>query len=182
VTLVHTVISIVAIAAGLVVVGGLIAGMRIDGWTGIFLATTALTSITGFFLPFGRLLASHWVGIISLVILVPVLVARYGQHLRGAWRGVYVAGTALVLYLNFFILIVQLFRHIPALRAAAPKQTEAPFVVTQLLVLGLFAWLGVAAFRRFRPQAVVTARQASADVGALDTADGNIGVAVRPTV
>lgn len=50
-TLVHTVISIVAIAAGLVVVGGLIAGMRIDGWTGIFLATTALTSITGFFFP-----------------------------------------------------------------------------------------------------------------------------------
>ena len=45
----------------------------------------------------------------------------------------------------------------PALIVAAPKQTEPPFVVTQLLVLALFAWLGVAAFRRFRPQGVVTA-------------------------
>ncbi len=167
VTLFHTVISIVAIAAGLVVVGGLIAGVRIDGWTGIFLVTTAVTSITGFFFPFGKLLASHWIGIISLVILPLVIAARYWKQLRGGWRGIYVVGTVLVLYLNFFILLVQLFRRIPALLVAAPKQTEPPFVLTQLLVLALFAWLGVAAFRRFRPQAVVTARQASVPAGAV---------------
>jgi hypothetical protein len=161
VTLFHTIISIVAIAAGLVVVGGLIAGVRIDGWTGIFLVTTAVTSITGFFLPFSKLLASHWIGIVSLVILPFVIAARYWQQLRGGWRGIYVVGTVLVLYLNFFILLVQLFRRIPALLVAAPRQTEPPFVLTQLLVLALFAWLGIAAFRRFRPQAVVTARQAS---------------------
>ena len=166
-TLAHTVISIVAIAAGLVVVGGLIAGVRLDGWTGIFLATTALTSITGFFFPFSRLLASHQVGIISLVILPVVIAARYWQHLRGGWRGTYVVGTVLVLYLNFFILLVQLFRRIPALIVAAPKQTEPPFVLTQLLVLGLFAWLGLAAFRRFRPEVVVTARQATMPAAAV---------------
>jgi hypothetical protein len=166
-TLVHTVISIVAIAAGLVVVGGLIAGVRIDGWTGIFLVTTALTNITGFFFPVPRLLSSHWVGIISLLILPFVIAARYWKHLRGGWRGIYVAGTVLVLYLNFFILLVQLFRRIPALIAAAPRQTEPPFVLTQLLVLALFAWLGVAAFRRFRPQVVVTAKQATAPAAAV---------------
>ena len=161
VTLVHTVISIVAIAAGLVVVGGLIAGVRIDGWTGIFLVTTALSSVTGFFFPFTKLLASHWVGVISLIILPFVIAARYWKHLRGAWRGIYVVGTVLVLYLNFFILNVQLFRRIPALIVAAPKQTEPPVVLTQLLVLALFAWLGFAAFRRFRPQAVGTAEQSA---------------------
>jgi hypothetical protein len=166
-TLGHTVISIVAIAAGLVVVGGLIAGVRIDGWTGIFLVTTILTSITGFFFPFTQLLPSHWVGIISLLILPFVLAARYWKHLRGAWRGIYVTGTVLVLYLNFFVLLVQLFRRIPALLVAAPKQTEPPFVLTQLLVLVLFAWLGIAAFRRFRPQVVVTARQATAPSAAV---------------
>ena len=160
-TLVHTIISIVAIAAGLVVVGGLIAGVRIDGWTGIFLVTTVLTSVTGFFFPFTKLLASHWVGVISLIILPFVITARYWKHLRGAWRGIYVVGTVLVLYLNFFILNVQLFRRIPALIVAAPKQTEPPFVLTQLLVLALFAWLGFAAFRRFRPQAVGTAEQSA---------------------
>jgi hypothetical protein len=166
-TLVHTVISIVAIAAGLVVVGGLIAGVRIDGWTGIFLVTTALTSITGFFFPFTQLLPSHWVGIISLIILPFVTAARYWKHLRGVWRGIYVVGTVLVLYLNFFILLVQLFRRIPALIVAAPKQTEPPFVLTQLLVLALFAWLGFAGFRRFRPQVVVTAKQATAPAAAV---------------
>jgi hypothetical protein len=35
-------------------------------------------------------------------------------------------------------------------------------VLTQLLVLALFAWLGFAAFRRFRPHVVVTAKQATA--------------------
>ncbi len=160
-TLVHAVISIVAVAAGLVVVGGLIAGARLDGWTGIFLATTGLTSATGFFLPFTRLLPSHWVGIISLLILPLVIVARYGKRLRGVSRGIHVVGTGLVLYLNFFILMVQLFRRIPDLIVAAPKQTEPPFVLTQLLVLALFAWLGVAAFRRFRPQVVVRAGQAT---------------------
>src|SRR4051812_25667199 len=165
ITLVHTVISIVAIAAGLVVVGGLIAGMRIDGWTGIFLVTTALTSITGFFFPYGQLLPSHWVGIISLVILPFVIAARYWKQLQGAWRGIYVVGTVLVLSLNFFVLMVQLFRHIPALIVAAPKQTEPPFVLTQLVVLALFAWLGVASFRRFRPD-VLTAKQAPAPVPA----------------
>src|SRR3954454_14100387 len=137
-TLVHTIISIVAIAAGLVVVGGLIAGVRIDGWTGIFLVTTALTSITGFFFPFSKLSPSQWIGIISLLILPFLIAARYWQHLRGVWRGIYVVGTVLVLYLNFFILFVQLFRRTPTLIVAAPKQTEPPFVLTQLLVLALF--------------------------------------------
>jgi len=166
-TLVHTIISIVAITAGLVVVGGLIAGARIDGWTGIFLVTTALTSITGFFFPFTRLLASQWIGIISLLVLPFVIAARYWKHLLGGWRGIYVVGTVLVLYLNFFVLMVQLFRRIPALIVAAPKQTEPPFVLTQLLVLALFAWLGVAAFRRFRPQVVVTAKEATAPTAAV---------------
>jgi hypothetical protein len=166
-TLVHTIISIVAIAAGLVVVGGLIAGVRIDGWTGIFLVTTALTSITGFFFPFGKLLPSHWIGVISLVILPFMIAARYWKHLQGGWRGTYVVGTVLTLYLNFFVLLVQLFRRIPALLVSAPKQTEPPFVVTQLLVLALFAWLGVAAFRRFRPREVVTAKQASVPAAAV---------------
>jgi hypothetical protein len=166
-TLVHTVISIVAITAGLVVVGGLIAGVRIDGWTGIFLVTTALTSITGFFFPFTQLTPSQWIGIISLLILPFVIAARYWKHLRAVWRGIYVVGTVLVLYLNFFVLMVQLFRRIPALIVAAPKQTEPPFVLTQLLVLALFAWLGFAAFRRFRPQVVVTAKQATAPAAAV---------------
>jgi hypothetical protein len=157
-TLIHTLISLVAIVAGLVVVGGLMAGTRLDGWTGLFLVTTALTSITGFGFPYTRLLPSQDIGIISLVVLVPVIFALYRKRLEGAWRGVYVVGSVLLLYLNVFVLVDQLFKRIPALIVLAPTHKEPPYVVTQLLVMALFVVLGVAAFKRFRPQAVVPAR------------------------
>jgi hypothetical protein len=149
-TLLHVVLSLVGIFAGLVVVGGLVAGKQLDGWTTVFLVTTVLTSVTGFGFAFVTLLPSHVVGIISLVILPVVIVARYWKHLTGGWRTVYVVGTVLALYLNAFVLIVQLFRRVPALIVAAPTQKEPPFVVTQLLVLVLFVWLGRAALKGFR--------------------------------
>jgi hypothetical protein len=40
-TLIHVLLSLVGIVAGSVVAGGLVAGKRLDGWTGIFLATTS---------------------------------------------------------------------------------------------------------------------------------------------
>ncbi len=138
--------------------GGLIAGQRLGGWTGLFLVTTALTSITGFGFPFTKLLPSHYIGILSLVLLVPVILARYRKHLEGAWRGVYVAGSVSVLYLNVFVLVDQLFRRIPALIVLAPTHKEPLYLLTQLLVIALFVVLGIAAFTRFRPQAVVPDR------------------------
>jgi hypothetical protein len=148
-TVIHTVISLVAIITGLVVVGGLLAGKRLDGWTGLFLGTTALTNITGFFFPFTTLLASHWVGIVSLVLLPVVLVARYWKQLAGAWRPVYVVGSVVLLYLNVFVLLVQMFRRIPALLVSAPTQQEPSFLITQLGVLAMFVWLGRAAVKGF---------------------------------
>src|SRR6266571_4340201 len=138
-TLLHVVVSLVGIFAGCVVAGGLVAGRRLDGWTGVFLVTTIATSVTGFGFPFVTFLPSHAVGIISLVVLATVIVARYVKHLNGAWRDVYV-------------LLVQLFRRLPALIVAAPKQQEPPFLVTQLLVLALFVWLWRAAAKGFRSE------------------------------
>ena len=151
-TLFHVVVSLVGIFAGCVVAGGLVAGKRLDGWTGVFLVTTIATSATGFGFPFVTFLPSHAVGVISLVVLAIVVVARYVKHLTGPWRRIYVAGTVVALYLNVFVLVVQLFRRLPALIVAAPKQEEPPFVLTQLLVLALFAWLARAAVKGFRAE------------------------------
>ena len=153
-TLIHVVLSLIGIFAGLVVVGGLVAGKRLDGWTGVYLVTTVLTNVTGFGFPFVTLLPSHIVGILSLVVLAIVIVARYWKHLGGAWHGAYVVGAVLALYLNVFVLLVQLFRRLPALIVAAPTQKEPPFLVTQLVVLALFIWLGRAARRGFRAESV----------------------------
>jgi hypothetical protein len=52
--------------------------------------------------------------------------------------------------LNVFVLVVQLFAKIPALKALAPMQSEGPFKITQLLVLVLFVLLGIVAVRGSR--------------------------------
>ena len=149
-TLAHVVISLIGIGSGLVVSLGMLNGKRLDGWTGFFLATTVLTSATGFGFPFEHLLPAHIVGVISLVVLALAIFARYGRRLAGAWRRVYVIGAVVALYLNVFVLVVQLFRRVPALQALAPTQSEPPFAIAQLAVLALFIVLGVFATKRFR--------------------------------
>lgn len=149
-TLIHVVISVLGIIAGLVVVGGLIAGARLNGWTAFFLVTTVLTSVTGFFFPFTKVLPPHVVGAISLLVLAACLVARYVKELQGRWRATYVITAVAALYLNVFVLVVQLFLRLPALAQVAPTQQEPPFVITQALVLALFVWLGRASIKGFR--------------------------------
>jgi hypothetical protein len=156
-TLIHVLLSLVGIIAGLVVVGGLVAGRRLDGWTGLFLITTVLANVTGFGFPFVIFMPSHGVGILSLLLLPIVIAARYWKRLAGGWRTVYVVGAVVALYLNVFVLVVQLFRRLPALIAAAPTQKEPPFLITQLLVLALFIWLGRAASRGFPAEAALRA-------------------------
>jgi hypothetical protein len=149
-TLIHVVISVLGIIAGLVVAGGLMAGARMDGWTAFFLATTVLTSVTGFGFPFTQVTPAHVVGVLSLVVLAVCLAARYWKQLAGGWRAVYVVTAVAALYLNVFVLVVQLFVKTPPLAQLAPTQQEAPFAATQALVLMLFLWLGWAALRGFR--------------------------------
>lgn len=148
--LIHVVISVVGILAGMVVVGGMLAGNRLNGWTMIFLVTTVLTSITGFFYPFTILLPSHKVGIISLIILPIAILARYGKHLEGPWRSIYVIGAVAALWFNVFVLMVQLFLRIPLLLAIAPTQKSPAFAGTQLLILAMFIVLGRAAVKGFK--------------------------------
>jgi hypothetical protein len=148
-TLIHVVISVLGIVAGLVVVGGLIAGARLDGWTAFFLATTILTSVTGFGFPFTKISPPHIVGALSLVVLAVCLAARYWKQLAGRWRATFVITAVLALYFNVFVLIVQLFVKTPALAQLAPTQQEVPFAVTQALVLALFVWLGWTALGAF---------------------------------
>jgi hypothetical protein len=148
-TLVHVVVSLVGMGAGIIVMFGLLNGRQLDGWTALFLITTAATSATGFAFPFDHLLPSHKVGIVSLVILALAVLARYVLHLSGPWRRVYVVCAGLALYLNMFVGVVQAFEKVPVLNALAPTQTEPAFLVTQLGVLALFAVLIIMAAKRF---------------------------------
>ncbi len=149
-TLIHVLLSLVGIVAGLVVVGGLMAGKRFDGWNVIYLVTTVLTNVTGFLFPFRVLMPSHILGGLSLVILPVAIAARYWKHLASGWRGVFIVTTVVALYFNVFVLVAQLFAKVPGLIALAPTQKEPPFGLTQLLVLVVFVALGRAAWKGYR--------------------------------
>ena len=150
-TLIHTALSLIGIAAGLVVLFGLLRNNPLNSWTLVFLVTTVATTLTGFLFPFRGFTPAIGTGIVSSLVLAATLPARYTFQLAGSWRWIYVVGAVVSLYLNCFVLVVQAFLKVPALHALAPQGTEPPFAVTQGLVLVLFVIAGFLAVRRFHP-------------------------------
>jgi hypothetical protein len=154
-TIFHVALSLIGIFAGFIAIFGLLASKLLPGWTRWFLVTTVLTSVTGYFFPVHKLLPSHVVGLISLILLSVALYALYSKKLVGGWRRAYAITAVLSLYLNFFVLIVQLFEKVPALKALAPTQTEMPFKVAQLTALVIFVLLTILSAVRFRGERLV---------------------------
>jgi hypothetical protein len=153
---VHVIISLIAIAAGIIVMFGLLTSKSMPGLTAIFLLFTILTSATGFLIPplvSEKLLPSHIVGALSLVLLAIACIALYGMKLSGAWRWIYAVTALLSLYLNVFVLVIQGFLKVPALHALAPGEPPGGpvFAVVQLIVLVFFLIVIIGAVRRFRP-------------------------------
>jgi hypothetical protein len=149
---IHVLVSLIGIVSGFVVLYGLLLGRPLGGWTALFLATTILTSVTGFPLaPFG-FDPARAVGVISLVLLALAVAALYVFRLAGAWRWVYVGSAIAALYLNVFVGVAQAFQKLPFLQPLAPTQSEPPFLVTQVAVLVIFVALGILAAIRFHPE------------------------------
>jgi hypothetical protein len=164
-TQLHVIISLIAIASGILVALGMLGARPMPGLTALFLITTVLTSVTGF--PFetppeaphviGSLDPAKIIGIISLIFLALAILALYSYKLASSWRGVYVISAIIALYFNCFVLVVQSFQKIPFFHALAPTQKEPPFAVAQAILLILFVGLGIAAFKKFRPMLRVPA-------------------------
>jgi hypothetical protein len=154
--LVHVIISLIAIVAGLIVMFGMLSSKRPGGLTAIFLLLTILTSATGFLIPplvSDKLLPSHIIGGLSLVLLLIACIALYAMKLSGSWRWIYAVTALLALYFNVFVLVIQSFLKIPALTAIAPGNPPSGpvFAVVQGVVLVFFVLMIIGAVRRFRP-------------------------------
>src|ERR1700726_4833834 len=152
-TILHVIISLIAIVAGFVVMFGMLGSKAMPGLTAIFLLFTILTSVTGFMFPFEMLLPSHMLAILSLVLLAIACIALYAMKLAGPWRWIYVVTALLSLYFNVFVLVIQSFLKIPALTAVAPGNPPSGpvFAVVQGIVLVFFVLMIIGAVRRFRP-------------------------------
>lgn len=160
-TLIHVIISLVGIGSGLIVLFGMFGGKRLDGMTALFLATTILTSLTGFGFPFQHVTPGIILGILSLVVLAIAVPARYSFHMAGKWRAIYVVTAVIALYFNCFVLIAQSFLKIPALHALAPKGNEPPFAIAQGILLVLFIVAGIRAVKKFHPEQVISVARAA---------------------
>jgi hypothetical protein len=150
-TVLHVIISLIAIVSGLVVLFGMLGSHRLPGWTALFLIATILTSVTGFLFPIHGFTPALAVGAVSLVVLAVALIALYGRHLAGAWRWIYVVMAVTALWFNVFVLIAQSFLKVSLLHALAPNDDEPPFLIVQGLTLAIFVVLGILAAVRFRP-------------------------------
>jgi hypothetical protein len=150
-TLLHVIITLIAIGSGLIAVGGMLASNKLPITSALFLLTTVLSSVTGFLFPIHSFTPALGVGVISGVILAVALFAYYGQHLVGAWRWIYVITALAALYFNVFVLVAQSFVKVAALNALAPTQSDPPFVITQVVVLLIFVLIGIVAAIKFRP-------------------------------
>jgi hypothetical protein len=160
-TLIHVVISLIALASGFVVLYGLLRRKRLDRWTLTFLSAMILTDVSGYCFPTAHLLPSQIVGGISLLALVVAIIARYRLDLRGAARSTYVISAVIAVYLDAFVAVFQTFLKVPSIKALAPTQSEPPFAIAQGLLLLLFIGIGIAAVRRFRMQPLPMAAAAS---------------------
>ncbi len=157
-TMVHVIITFIAIATGIVVLLGMIGSRRLPGWTAIFLLTTVLTSVTGFMFPIHGFTPALGVGVISMIILAIALLALYGRHLAGAWRWIYVIAAVVALWFNVFVLIVQSFEKLSLINPLAPQigppfpePVNTHFAIAQAAGLVIIAVLGLIAAFKFRP-------------------------------
>jgi len=163
-TLIHVIISLIGIGSGLVVLFGMFGSKRLDGMTALFLATTALTSLTGFGFPFEHVTPGIILGILSLIVLAIAIPARYSFRMAGKWRAIYVITAVIALYFNCFVLIAQSFLKIPALHALAPKGNEPPFAIAQGVLLVLFIVAGTLVVKKFHPADATTLARSAAGV------------------
>lgn len=155
--LLHVLISIVGIVTGIIALAAMLRGERPDWVTHVFLATTALTTITGFLFPITTFTPALGTGIVSSVLLIAAYAALYAFRLAGPWRWIYATTAIAALYLNCFVFVVQSFQKLPELAALAPTQSEPPFVIAQGVLLLGFIWLGWRAVKQFRPPALAVA-------------------------
>jgi hypothetical protein len=142
-TIVHVVISLIGIAAGIVFFAALGRGKWIGGVGSLFLLFTILTSVTGFFFPPKPIGPPFIFGVVSLILLAIAHYANTVARVRGWWWQVFIVTALAAQWLNMVVLVVQSYQKVPALHALAPTGGEPAVLVTQgavLLVILFFGW------------------------------------------
>lgn len=152
-TLLHVAISLIGIVTGILIVPRMLRSEPAGWLTHVFLATTVLTSVTGFMFPAPGFTPAKAFGVLSLLLLAASLAGLYVFRLAGAWRWIYASTALVALYLNCFVLVVQAFQKVPGIAELAPTQSEPPFQIAQGVLLAASLLIGYRVLKRFHPPA-----------------------------
>jgi hypothetical protein len=145
--LLHTGLSFLGLAFGLVAIGAYFAPTpRI--WTRLFLLVQALVLGTGFLFPLPGVTPAVAVGILGTAVLIGMAVAVYAFRLQGIWARLFAVGVVASTFFLAFVTVAQAFLKLPELKALAPTGTELPFAAAAAAVLVLFVWIGWRVWRR----------------------------------
>ena len=147
--LVHVILSLTGIGSGFVVVFGLLTSRRLPIWTALFLAATALATLSGFLFPFHGMTLSIEMGIPTLAVLMLAVFDRYTALFAGMWRHTYVVCVMIALYCSVFVLVAQIFARFLAPTARTPWEYGRLFKLAELGVFAVFAAVTYFALKRF---------------------------------
>ena len=147
-TLLHVVLSLIALAAGLVVAAGFLSSRAMPGIAALFLWSILLATLTGLAFPSTRFGMGHKLGFVSALVLLPTFAALYIHRLAGAWRWIYTTGCLTVLWLNGVIGVFQAFAKLDLLR---PHAQPAVIDAAQFVLFVAYAALALLAAGRFHP-------------------------------
>ena len=164
-TVIHVVITLIAIVSGFVVVFGMIGSHRLPKTTSLFWTMTVLSTVTGFMFFLSptqvkALTPAAATGIVATVFFLLGLIALYVKHLYGAWCWIYTVTATISLYLNVFVLITQSFGKLTVLNPAVTlksmvgppfgQPTDFHFAIVQGVTLLIFVMLGIVTAWKFR--------------------------------
>jgi hypothetical protein len=142
-TLIHVIISIIGILAGLAVMFDFVVGFPLGIVNKVFLLMTILTSVTGFFFPWKGFTPGEILGIISILILALALAA-----MKQKWTKTYIITAIVAEFLNVFVLINQSFQKVPPLHKLAPTGKEPIVLICAVVTLVIFVVVGIVAIRK----------------------------------
>jgi hypothetical protein len=142
--------DLISIGAGTIVLFGLLTGELLDKWTVLFLRCTLATSVTGLLFPLHGFTFVQRCSMLTVYVSGIAILAWRKFHLSGVWCSMFALTITVVLYLNVAVAIHQAFAQISRFTEFTPVQPELISQPLQLLVIFVFAVIGIVAVKRFK--------------------------------
>jgi hypothetical protein len=148
--LVHILFGLIGLGAGVIVLFGMFAGVQIDRWSAIFLKCALAVGVTGLLFPAHCFLPTHRAAMLEIYASAMAVLAWRRYRLAGVWALIFALSIIVTLCLDILVVIAHIFDYLPVFKILVPTESKQLFLITELVVMLLFAGLGMFTVKRFR--------------------------------